>query len=255
MRMKRRSWILGLGVLLAWAAGVPGWAAPAGRIGVPGADMGFNALVTKMLRDIPEFSASVETVMTNKLDRSRVTMPMKLAKRDGALRMDIDLTAVKGAGMSLQVLNSLQSVGMAKMVNLLHRGTNTMEIFFPDLKFHTRVVLPPGELLDAEATITKKAGGRDLVNGYTCVKQVATVTSPGTKPTEVLAWEAADLKGFPVRLLIQDGQATVVMNFRDVKLTAPPEQHFAVPPGSRFFETLPALMQLASEQAMRSGGK
>ncbi len=193
--------------------------------------------------------------MTNKSDRSRVTMPMKLAKREDRLRMDLDLSAVKGAGMSLQSLNSLRSVGMAKIVNLMRKGTNTMEILFPDLKFHTRVVLPESELMDGEASIAKKPAGRDLVNGYSCTKQVVTVTSPGAKPSEVLTWEAADLKGFPVRILIQDGQATVVMNFREVKLTAPQPGQFEVPPGSRFFDSLPALMQTASDQAMRGGAK
>lgn len=43
------------------------------------------------------------------------------------------------------------------------------------------------------------------------------------------------------------------MNFREVKLTAPQPGQFEVPPGSRFFDSLPALMQTASDQAMRWG--
>lgn len=168
--------------------------------------MGFNAMVTKLLRDVPVFTAAVEATMTNKSDRSRVTMPMKLAKREDRLRMDLDLSAVKGAGMSLQSLNSLRSVGMAKIVNLMRKGTNTMEILF-----WTPNSIPGWCCRRANSWTGRRALPRsppdgDLVNGYSCTKQVVTVTSPGAKPSEVLTWEAADLKGFPVRILIQDGR-------------------------------------------------
>lgn len=107
--------------------------------------------------------------------------------------------------------------------------------------------------MDDRVEVIKKSGGRDLINGYTCTRQDVTVKIPGGVSTELVAWEAKDLKGFPVRMFFQDENAAVVMNYRDVKLTPPPAEQFEIPPDYRYFDTLPQLMQTATAEAIRMG--
>lgn len=235
-------------VLAALGSGSRGWAQGGA---MPGGDPGFNSLVTKLFRQIPVFTAAVETIMTNKSDRSRVTMPMKMAKRDNVLRIEVDLVKVRGAGMSLPAMTALQNVGMSRMVSLMHRGSNSMVLMFPELKYHTRVGLPDSELMDERVEVVKKAAGRDLVNGYTCTKQDVTVNIPGGASTRLTSWEAADLKGFPVRMFFEDENASVVMNYRDVKLTPAAPSQFEIPPDWQYFDTLPKLMQEATARALQ----
>ena len=249
----RMKWTFFWTSAVALAFGFGGLPAARAQMGMPGGEPGFNSLVTKLFRHIPTFSASVDTTMTNKSDRSRVMMPMKMAKRDNVLRIEVDLIKVRGAGISLQSMTALQNVGMSRMVSLMFRGTNAMSLLFPDLKFYTRVGLPDAELMDEKVEIVRKSMGRDLVNGYTCMKQDVTVNVPGGTSTRVTAWEAADLKNFPVRMYFQDENASVVMDYRDVKLTVPGTNQFVVPSDYRYFATLPQLMQEATANAVRTG--
>lgn len=248
--MNRKTFFGWLAILVGFVGTNP--AVMAQAPGMPGGDTGFNSLVTKLFRQIPTFSAAVDTTMTNKADRSRVMTPMKMAKLESVLRIEVDLLKVRGAGLSLQGMTALQNIGMSRMVSLMHKGSNHMVLLFPELKFHTRVALPDSELMDERVEVIKKPGGRDLINGYTCTRQDVTVKIPGGVTTELVAWEAKDLRGFPVRMFFQDEKAAVVMNYRDVKLTPPPAEQFEIPPGWRYFDTLQELMQAATAEAMRN---
>jgi hypothetical protein len=72
---------------------------------------------------------------------------------------------------------------------------------------------------------------KEIVLGHRCVKQKLTVTtSPSASDkTEVLLWQASDLKDFPIRIQIYQPDAVVVMEFSNVQLSKPDPARFEAP--------------------------
>ena len=74
--------------------------------------MGFNAAVARLFSEVPAFSANVETVLTNKADNSRLSVPMRMLKNGDRFRIEVDFVKMKGAGLAMQGVSAIQNIGM-----------------------------------------------------------------------------------------------------------------------------------------------
>jgi hypothetical protein len=61
------------------------------------------------------------------------------------------------------------------------------------------------------------------------------------------------LNKFPVRIAFHTDGSSVVMNFSEVNLAAPPEDQFEVPSDYKSFESMTTLMQEAVTRILKSG--
>ncbi|MCC6233920.1 MAG: hypothetical protein IT580_14845, partial [Verrucomicrobiales bacterium] len=129
--------------------------------GMPGGNVGFNAAVAELFKGVPAFSASVDTAMTNKTDKSRVTVPMKMFKSRDRFRIEVDLVQMKGSSIALQGLAGMQNIGMSRMNSLVLPNEKGMLILFPDIKSYTRIPLSEMDLPSAGFKVTKKPSGKD----------------------------------------------------------------------------------------------
>ncbi len=215
--------------------------------------MGYNAIVAKLFSDIPAFTATVETALTNATDKSRLTLPMKMMKLKDQMRIEVDLVKMKGAGVALQGLASMQNIGMARMTSIVSPGDRSMVVLFPDVKFHTRVGLSGADLPDTGFKVTKRQVGKDTIQGQPCLRMLVTLTSTDGVKQEATTWEAPALNRFPVRIFFKPEGSSMTMTFSDVRLTAPPEESFKVPSDSREFEGMSGLMQEAMTRALNPG--
>lgn len=228
---------------------IPFWAG-AQAPGMPGGNAGFNAAVARLFGDIPVFSAMVETALTNQTDKSRLTLPMQMMKREDRFRIEVDFGKMKGTGVALQGLSALQNIGMSRMASLVLPQDKGMTILFPELKFQTRVSLSEADLPSAGFGLTKKPLGKETIQGQPCVRNLVTLTaSDGTK-TEVTTWESQPLGGFPVRMLFRQDDGSMMMTFSAVSLGAPSEELFKVPGDYRAFGSMAGLMQEAMTRAV-----
>src|SRR6266542_5770604 len=73
-----------------------------GAVGIAQAQMpsggppGWNAAMTKLFGDVKAFSAKAELRALDKAGQPAIQMPMNFALRDNKVRMDIDMTLLKG---------------------------------------------------------------------------------------------------------------------------------------------------------------
>lgn len=235
-----------------WVGGI-GMRAFAQGGGVPGGGVGYNAVVARLFNDIPAFAATVETALTNTADQSRLIIPMKMAKRQDKIRIEVDFEKMKGEGVAMSALASMKSVGMARMTSVVSPGDRTMYVLFPELKFASRVPLTADDLPNEGFKVTKKSQGKETLNGQVCVRQKIVISSDGGEKTEATTWESPALAHFPVRIMLKPEGSQVAMTFRDVSLTAPDEDAFRVPSDYKSFESMAQLFQEATAKALGVG--
>jgi hypothetical protein len=221
--------------------------------GMPG-NIGFNAAVARLFGDIPAFSATVETVLTNRSERSRLTVPMRMLKLQDRFRIEVDFVKMKGSGVAFTGLGAMQNIGMARMVSLVLPEEKGMIVMFPDIRFYARVPLSEADLPSGGFKLNKRQAGRETVNGQACIRQQVTITGTGGEKTEATTWEAPALSHFPVRMLFRPGGDSMMMNFSEVRLAAPAADQFKVPADYKAFNSIGGLMQEAMTQAYQPQG-
>lgn len=218
--------------------------------GLPGGELGYNAAMAKLFADIPYFSANVETSLTNLTDKTRMSIPMRMHKRQDQLRIEVDLVKLKGTGAAVQGLAAIQNIGMARMTSLVDPKKKGMTVLFPDLKASSTMSMTEADLPEAGFKATKKAAGKETVNGQACVRQQVTLTSADGQRVEATTWEATALGGFPIRMLFRQQDGSMVMSFRDVVLQAPAAALFEVPKDYKAFDSMSSLMQDAMARVL-----
>lgn len=221
------------------------WAPVATGQGMPGGGVGYNAVVAKLLSGFPAFSASVETLMTNKTDNSRLSVPMAMSKRGDILRVDVDLSKMTGTGVSLDQITAMQNIGLAKMAMLVNPAERVMTVLFPDSKFATQVAMSPTDVMNPGVKVSKRQSGKDKIAGQPVLRQVVTMSGEDGKKTEATTWEDPALGHFPVRIAFRQEGTAIVMNFNGATLDSGAEDRFLPPPDFKKFDGMPALMNEA----------
>jgi hypothetical protein len=249
-RGMRTGFLALLAGLWVWGVGTQVFAQGAG---VPGGGMGYNAVVARLFNDIPAFTATVETALTNTADKSRLIIPMKMAKRQDKIRIEVDFEKMKGEGVAMSALASMKSVGMARMTSVVSPGDRTMYVLFPELKFASRVALTDDDLPNAGFKVSKKSQGKETLNGQSCVRQKIVISADGGEKTEATTWESPALGNFPVRIMLTPEGSQVAMSFSNVQLTAPDEDAFKVPSDYKSFDSMTQLFQEATAKALGVG--
>ena len=223
--------------------------------GIPGGELGYNAAMAKLFADIPHFAANVETTLTNLTDKTRLTVPMRMLKRQDELRIEVDFVKLKGTGLALQGLAAMQNIGMARMTSLVDPKKKGMTVVFPDLKAYSKVSMAEADLPEAGFKVAKKAVGKDTVDGQPCIRQQVTLTSTDGKKVDATTWESTTLGNFPIRMFFKQTEGSLTMLFRNVELKPQDEALFKVPTDHKAFESVSSLMQEAMTRAITGGGK
>lgn len=84
---------------------------------------------------------------------------------------------------------------------------------------------------DVAGKTEKKELGAEVIDGHPTKIEEITFASAAGKPVTLKAWEATDLKGFPVRIEMPTPKGTMQMNFKDIDLSAPAASLFVTPKG------------------------
>jgi hypothetical protein len=86
---------------------------------------------------------------------------------------------------------------------------------------------------DADANFQYTPAGKEIVDGHPCRKMKFTVTKGG-QSFSGFHWLATDLKDLPVKW--SDEAGTSVMEFKNIKMGAPPADLFEIPAGYKKME-------------------
>lgn len=208
------------------------------------------SISTKMFGDIKAFSAQSESLVKTKTET--MVIPMAFALLDGKIRLDLDLGQMKTRQFSPDQTAAMKQMGMDKLINIVLPENKIIWLIFPALKAYAEMPMPDevADMNDKDVKVEETALNKETVDGHPCVKHKVVVTDKKGKKQEGFAWRAADLKNFPVKMEFTDPEATVTMNFKNVKLTAPDGKQYEPPAGFTKYSDLQQMMQATMLKAL-----
>src|SRR6266498_226255 len=191
-----------------------------GAVGIAQAQMpsggppGWNAAMTKLFGDIKAFSAKAEMRALDKSGRPVIQVPMNFALLDNKVRLDIDMTLLKGPKAPPDQVALLKQMAMDRVACIVALDKKAMQLIFPSLAAYVETPLPEDEVAarDKDLKLDKTPLGKETIDGHPCVKnRVVMSDARGGLKAEAVVWNATDLKGFPVQMQMNDNETTVVM--------------------------------------------
>jgi len=244
----RRFVILGLGFFLAVSA-------PAQ---IPtGGQAGMNAALLKLFGEFPAFTSRAEVRLQDKPGRATTTLAMDFAMLDGKVRMDLDMDSVKSSQVAPEMLASLKAAGLSKLVTVMRPDRTNVLLIYPNAKSFAEIPMAKEEAADAAKRfrIEKTKVGKETIDGHACEKTKVILRSDAGDKQEALVWYATDLRNFPLRVELDQPEATVQMNYRDVKLAQVDGRQFEAPSGFARYANVETLMQSVMIKSLGGGKK
>src|SRR6266404_5910467 len=95
---------------------------------------------------------------------------------------------------------------------------------------------------------------KETVDGHSCVKNKQGVTDDKGKTNEYTAWNAADLKKFPVKIEMTEKGQAVSLSFKDIKFDKVEAAQFETPAGFTKYDSMQGMMQGEMMKRMPQGG-
>ena len=226
-------------------AGSAGRAEPNMAVGSP---PGWNAALTRLFGDVKAFTAKAELRVLDKAGKESVTMPMNFALLERKVRMDIDMTQMKGPQVPPAQIAGLKQMAMNRLACIVLPDAKAMEIIFPALAAYVEMPLPEEEAaaLNKNFKMHKTALGKETLDGHPCAKDRVMMTDEHGQKLEFIVWSAADLKNFPLQAQMNDAGAIVVIRYQNVQFARPDAKQFVAPPGYTKHKDLLQLMEAAA---------
>ena len=141
------------------------------------------------------------------------------------------------------------------MVSLVIPDKKVVTLIYPGLQATVEMPLPDSEtaaaLKDAKPEITKL--GNETIDGQPCIKNKVMMTDAKGQKREVLVWNASNMKEFPLQVRFAEGDNTLEMRFKQVKLEKPEAKQFEPPTGYTKYADFQQFMGAAMQKMMSSG--
>src|SRR6266498_3992376 len=165
MNRMRIVWPALFAILASGAAGIAHAQMPAG--GPPG----WNAAMTKLFGDIKAFSAKAEMRALDKSGQPAIQVPMHFALLDNKVRMDIDMTQLKGPQAPPDQVALLKQMAMDRVACIVAIDKKAMQLIFPSLAAYVETPLPEEEAaaLNKDLKLHKTPLGKETIDGHACV--------------------------------------------------------------------------------------
>lgn len=212
----------------------------------------FDARTTKLFGENTSFSATLEMTTQGASPEETITMPGKLAFDQGKSRFEMDMSQMKGSRMSPQSADRMKSMGMDKIIMISRPDLKVTYQVYPGLQAYVETPIqqrePGAENPASDLKVETTELGKETVDGHPCIKNKDVVTDKEGKKYESTAWNATDLKNFPIKIEMTSEQGRVTtMLYKDISLVKPDASLFDPPRG---FAKAANMMELM----MRRGG-
>jgi len=211
-------------------AGLVSFNAPGQMPGV-GSSTGLNAALIKLFGAANAFTAKADIRVLDSTQAEQIITPMNFALLDGKVRVDIDLTQVKGQSIPEGMVEMLKKMGMDKMVSIVRPDRKLVYIIYPEQKSLLSMPMPKeeAEAVGKTPKIEKAILGKETVDGHACIKNKVVMTDDSGHKIEAITWNASDLKEFPVQVQSTDNGNTTVVKFKNVQFVKTEEKDFDPP--------------------------
>jgi len=218
-----------------------------------GSQSGLNAALLRLFGDAPNFSSKADVRLQDKSSRALTTLATDFSMLDGNLRMEVDMGTVKSSQVPQQTLDMLRSAGLSRLITVVRPDRKNVMLIYPGVRAYAEIPMTKDEAADVTRLyrVEKKVVGKEKVSGQACEKTKVVVRADSGEKHDAVVWYAKELNNFPMRVQFDQPDASVVMEYRDVKLSAPERKDFEAPSGFARYTNAEQLMQNAMLKALK----
>lgn len=207
--------------------------------------------------NINAFTADADMSVTGgKQEHGPMQFTMQYAYLKGNFRTEMDMSSMVGAKMKGDQAAQMKQMGMDKVVTIIQPGKDVMYMVYPSMRsyceMHPSAFRKDAEKKDKEPKIDVTELGKDTIDGHSCVKKKITITDDNGVSHEIEAWQASDLKDFPIKTEMQHGDSTITTHFHNVKFDAPDSSLFEPPSDFTRYGSMQEMM-MGNMQKMMGG--
>jgi len=235
-----------------FASGLAGFAQLAGPPSL-GLDFG---LLSKLFGDTTAFSAKAEVQVFDKNQKEKMNAPLDFAMLDNNVRVEMETARIKNKDMPDGAAAMLKQFGLDRVTSIIRPDKKTIYLIIPSQQslVATPMPQPDVDVFYSKPKIEKAELGKETLDGHPCVKNKVVFTGDKGEKHECTVWYATDLKNFPVQILTQEKDDTVILRYRQVQLAKPAAKQFDVPTGYQEYTDVQAMMQGVAMKMMSGGG-
>ena len=210
----------------------------------------FSTAMLKLFGNLTAFTARADVQVLDQSQAERLRTPMTFADLDGRLRVEIDMTQMRGRDLPPAALAGLKQLGMDRVISLTRPDKKAMHIIYPNAQSYVSLPLSKEETDAANQNlkVEKTALGKETLDGHPCVKNQVVVKNGTNVVLSATTWNAGDLKGFPVQITTKEKDTTSIMRFQQVQLVRPDAKQFEPPAGFKQYTDPQTLVLVRSAQ-------
>jgi hypothetical protein len=230
-----------------------GGASAFGQFDGPGSP-GVSASLIRLFGTNTAFSAQVQYQLLGKDNQERIGAPMKLARLNNRIRVDVDMAQMRHREEA-DAMAKLKPLGLDQVVSVIRPDLGVTLVAFPKLRSVVKLPMPPQEA-DAfvkPGKMERTRIGQENMEGHPCVKYRVVALDDQGKRHEATVWNATDMRDFPVCVATREGTDTVIMRFRQVQFVRPDAATFESPAGFTESASIEALMAGPAAKYFLSG--
>ncbi|HLP77319.1 MAG TPA: hypothetical protein VK327_10410 [Candidatus Paceibacterota bacterium] len=219
--------------------------------------VGVSAGLVKLFGNFTGFSAQTDVQVLDSNRQETLRTPMNIALLDGKVRMEFEMSQMRGKSVQPAVVNGMKQMGMDRVASVIRIDKRITHIFFPKVQGCVDLDITPAEAEAAEKNVQVQRTplGKEVVDKHPCTKnRVVVKSAKGASLMEATTWNAEDMKDFPVQIAVQAKEGTTILRFTKIQMTRPAAALFDVPAGFTKFTSAEALM-LAATQRQLTGSK
>ncbi len=204
-----------------------------------------NALLTKLFGDVKAFSSKANVRVLDSNQKEIVGMTLDFALLDQQVRVEVNMATMTNRDMPRGAADQLKKMGMATVTSIIRPDKKMIYVIYPEAKVLMAMPMSKADADSAFSTpkLSKTEAGKETIDGHPCVKNKVVITQDNGQKTEATAWNATDLKDFPVQIQTEDHGNTSFILFREIKFDKPEAKLFDPPAGFTEYSNPMELMQ------------
>lgn len=216
-----------------------------------------NAAMLKMFGPNTNFTAKADVRVLDGAQKENMSLVFDMALFDGKMRAEMDLSQIKNAMMTPQMLAQMKQMGADKTIYIVRPDLKANYVSYPSLKAYAQIPMSEDDkkAFGKEPKITKTTLGKETIDGHPTVKSKVVVAGENGTAQEMVVWGATDLKDFPIQMQMTVPQGNVIMKFKDVKFGKSSAKEFEPPTGFTKYAGVEQIQQLMMQKMIEGAAK
>lgn len=233
-------------------------AAPVARSQFLDSSVGLGAGLIRLFGATTAFSAQADVQVLDTNRQEVLRTPMNFALLDGKVRMEFEMTQMRGKAVQPAVVNAMKQISLNQVASVLRLDKRIIHVLFPGVRSYVDTELSAEETAAAEKNVQvqRTALGKETIDNHPCTKnRVQVKNAKGVLLMNATTWNATDMKDFPLQISVQAKDGITTMRFKQVKLTRPAAALFEPPAGFTKYGNPDMLLLAAAQKQMTGGSK